>query len=122
MASLSGCAPVCIRFRMPQPPRPVAAYFLKSVFDKRDRTDQNRAYLHDRLVELSRFMADMSVADPDRYRLIESAYTQWSRQTGYGEDLGRLDMSDNQKVQRVLIDLDNFKRAAKPPYSRMPGI
>lgn len=122
LIGLTGCAQVGTRFRATHQPRPVAAYFLKSVFDKRDRTDQNRAYLHDRLVELSRFMADMSVADPGRYRLIESAYTQWSRKTGYGEDLGRLDMSDNQEVRQVLIDLDNFKRAAKPLYSRMPGI
>lgn len=119
---LTGCAQVCIRVKTPHQPQPVAAYFLKSVFDKQDRTDQNRAYLHDRLIELSRFMADLSVADPGRYLLIESAYTQWSRKTGYGEDLSRLDVSDNKKVRQVLIDLDNFKRAAKPPHSLMPGI
>ena len=122
VVSMTSCSPVCIRFKTSRQPQPVAAYFLKSVFDEQDRTDQNRAYLHDRLIELSRFMEDMSVADPNRYILIERAYTQWSQKTGYGEDLSRLDASDNNKVRQVLIDLDDFKRAAKPPYTRMPGI
>ncbi|MBC7572094.1 MAG: hypothetical protein H7319_20555 [Spirosoma sp.] len=115
---LIGCAP--LRFNPHRPPCRPAAYILRSAFEKQDRIEQNKAFLHDRLIELSRYLDDLATADPVRYRIVERAYVEWSQQTGYGEDLSRLDASDNRQVQQVLVDIDRFKQAARPAHSRTP--
>lgn len=102
------------------PTRHDAVYFLTASFEKQNRMEQNRAFLNDRLIVLSRYLEDMAVDNPKRYRLIEQAYVRWSLESGYGEDLSRLDASNDWRVRQVLIDIARFTQAARPAKSRTP--
>ena len=90
-----------------------ASRLLAESFQKQDIIVRNRTLLAQQLDQFSDNLEAIATSNPDRYQLIERAYTNWLKGTGYGKDLRGLDLSNTRAVYQVLEDIDLFSRTAK---------